>query len=237
MLYTGAQPAEPVHFAAGFLRCQTLNSMEVFEFLMPIFTEYGYLAVFVMLLICGFGVPIPEDVTLVTGGVIAGLGHADVHTMFAVGMAGVMVGDGLMFTLGRLYGERIAGLPGFRKILTPARFASAQDAFQKYGKWVMFVARFLPGLRTPVFFSAGMSRRVTFATWFFMDGFAALISVPIWVYLGYFGAQNWDWMFEVLRQFQHGIFALLGIGIVWLGWRWWRKRQAAAAAKASGDAS
>jgi hypothetical protein len=61
--------------------------MEVFEFLMPIFTEYGYLAVFVMLLICGFGVPVPEDVTLVTGGVIAGLGHADVHTMFAVGMA------------------------------------------------------------------------------------------------------------------------------------------------------
>ena len=67
---------------------------------MPIFTEYGYWAVFVMLLICGFGIPVPEDVTLVTGGVIAGLGHAHVHTMFAVGMAGVMIGDGLMFTLG-----------------------------------------------------------------------------------------------------------------------------------------
>ena len=52
--------------------------MEVFQFLMPLFTEYGYLAVFVMLLICGFGVPVPEDVTLVTGGVIAGLGHAHV---------------------------------------------------------------------------------------------------------------------------------------------------------------
>jgi membrane protein DedA with SNARE-associated domain len=139
--------------------------MEVFQFLMPIFTEYGYLAVFVMLLICGFGVPIPEDVTLVTGGVIAGLGHADVHTMFAVGMAGVLVGDGLMFILGRLYGQRISQLPGFRKVLTPARFASAQEAFQKYGKWVMFVARFLPGLRTPVFFSAGMSHRVSFGTW------------------------------------------------------------------------
>jgi hypothetical protein len=62
-----------------------------------------------------------------------------------------------------------------------------------------------------------MSQRVSFATWFFMDGFAALISVPIWVYLGYFGAQNWDWMFGVLRQFQHGIFALLGVGLVWLG--------------------
>jgi membrane protein DedA with SNARE-associated domain len=211
--------------------------MEVFQFLMPIFTEYGYIAVFVMLLICGFGVPIPEDVTLVTGGVIAGLGHADVNTMFAVGMAGVLIGDGLMFILGRLYGQRIAQMPGFRKILTPERFASAQDAFQKYGKWVMFVARFLPGLRTPVFFSAGMSHRVSFATWFLMDGFAALISVPIWVYLGYFGAQNWDWMFAVLRQFQHGIFALLGLGLAWLGWRWWRKRQSLAAAAAADSPS
>jgi len=161
--------------------------------------------------------------------VIAGLGHADVHTMFAVGMAGVLIGDGLMFTLGRLYGQRIQLLPGFRKILTPQRFASAQDAFHKYGKWVMFVARFLPGLRTPVFFSAGMSHRVSFATWFFMDGFAAIISVPIWVYLGYFGAQNWDWMFGVLRQFQHGILALLAAGGIWLVWYWRKKRKAAAA--------
>jgi membrane protein DedA with SNARE-associated domain len=211
--------------------------MDVFQFLMPIFTEYGYLAVFVMLLICGFGVPVPEDVTLVTGGVIAGLGHADVHTMFAVGMAGVLVGDGMMFTLGRLYGQRISQWPLFRSVLTPERFARAQEAFEKYGKWVMFVARFLPGLRTPVFFSAGMSHRVSFSTWFLMDGFAALISVPIWVYLGYFGAQNWDWMFGVLRQFQHGIFALLGLGVVWLGWRWWRKRQSAAAADAPSDPS
>jgi membrane protein DedA with SNARE-associated domain len=201
--------------------------MEVFQFLMPIFTEYGYLAVFVMLLICGFGVPVPEDVTLVTGGVIAGLGYANEHTMFAVGMAGVLVGDGLMFTLGRIYGERIIALPGFRKVLTPNRFDKAREAFEKYGKWVMFVARFLPGLRTPVFFTAGMTRRVSFATWFFMDGFAAVISVPIWVYLGYYGARNWDWMFSVLRQFQHGIFALLGIGGAWLAWLWWRKKRAA----------
>lgn len=199
--------------------------MDVFQTLMPIFTEYGYAAVFVMLLICGFGVPVPEDVTLVTGGVIAGLGHADVHTMFAVGMAGVLLGDGTMFGLGRLYGPRIIKLPGFRRVLTAERFASAQDAFHKYGKWVMFVARFLPGLRTPVFFTAGMSHRVSVPTWFLMDGCAALISVPIWVYLGYFGAQNWDWMFGILRQFQHGILGLLFAGGLWLGWRWWKSRR------------
>ena len=70
----------------------------MFSLLEAFFTQYGYAAVFLVLVACGFGVPVPEDVTLVTGGVIAGLGHANVHTMFAVGMAGVLVGDGLMFT-------------------------------------------------------------------------------------------------------------------------------------------
>lgn len=204
--------------------------MEVFNALLPIFTEYGYLAVFVMLLICGFGVPIPEDVTLVTGGVIAGLGYADVHTMFAVGMAGVLVGDGLVFTTGRLQGERVMRWRPVQRIMTPERFAAAQGAFARYGRWVMFVARFLPGLRTPVFLTAGITRRVSFGTWFLMDGLAALISVPIWVYLGYFGAQNWDWMFTILHRFQYGIFALLGVGLVVGGVLWWRRRSTTKAA-------
>lgn len=53
------------------------NTMDL---LISIFSDYGYLAVFVMLLLCGFGLPIPEDITLVAGGIIAGLGYADVHT-------------------------------------------------------------------------------------------------------------------------------------------------------------
>jgi len=197
--------------------------MEVFNALLPIFTEYGYLAVFAMLLVCGLGVPVPEDVTLVTGGVIAGLGYANVDTMVAVGMAGVLLGDGMVFTLGRFQGQRVMGLPGFRKVLTPERFAKAQEAFERWGRWVMFVARFLPGLRTPVFFTAGTTRRVSFPTWLLMDGLAALISVPVWVYVGYLGAQNWDWMFRMIHRFQYGILALLALGALALGWLWWRR--------------
>ena len=111
--------------------------MEVFNALLPIFTEYGYLAVFIMLLVCGLGVPVPEDVTLVTGGVIAGLGYADVDTMFAVGMVGVIIGDGLVFSIGRFQGPRVMQLKTVQQIITPDRFLAAQDAFHKYGRWVM----------------------------------------------------------------------------------------------------
>lgn len=200
--------------------------MTVFNTLLPVFTEYGYVAVFVMLLICGFGVPVPEDVTLVAGGVIAGLGYADVRHMVAVGLIGVLLGDGIIFTLGRVFGDRITRVPLLHHVLTPERFAQAQDKFAKYGKWVMFVARFLPGLRTPVFFTAGMTRRVSFSTWFLMDGFAALISVPLWVYLGYFGAKNFDWLFAMITRGQHIILGVLLLGALWGGIVWWRRHKA-----------
>ena len=54
------------------------------EFLIHFFSDYGYFAVLFVLIICGFGVPIPEDITLVSGGVISGLGYTNVHIMLVV---------------------------------------------------------------------------------------------------------------------------------------------------------
>ena len=65
------------------------------EFLISFFTDYGYWAVLFVLIICGFGIPIPEDITLVSGGVIAGLYPESVnsHLMLVVSMIGVLAGD------------------------------------------------------------------------------------------------------------------------------------------------
>ena len=57
-----------------------------------------------------------------------------------------------------------------------------------------------------------------------MDGLAALISVPLWVYLGNYGATNREWLMKTVHQVQHGLFAAIGIGAVLLGWFWWRTR-------------
>ena len=79
----------------------------MFAFLEAFFVQYGYAAVFFVLVICGFGVPIPEDLTLVTGGVISGLGYTNSHWMVVVGMLGVLAGDGFMFVAGRVWGQKI----------------------------------------------------------------------------------------------------------------------------------
>ncbi len=197
----------------------------MFALLEAFFTQYGYAAVFLVLVICGFGIPIPEDVTLVAGGVIAGLGHANVHMMFAVGMSGVLVGDSLMFVLGRLYGDRILKFRFVQRLLTPERYAQVQDKFSRYGNRVLFVGRFLPGLRAPIFLTAGMSGNVSVLKFLIMDTLAALLSVPIWIYLGEYGAENVDWLMHKVHQFQAGLYVAVALGAIVLVYYWRKKRQ------------
>lgn len=196
----------------------------MFALLETFFGDYGYLAVFIVLLACGMGVPIPEDITLVTGGVIAGLGKANVHIMVAVGMAGVLIGDGIMFAAGRMFGHRILKFRPIARVMTPKRYAQVQEKFDRYGNGVLFVARFLPGLRTPIYISAGISRKISYLRFFMMDGLAAAISVPIWIYLGAYGAENIDWLMEKVHQFQTGVIILMLIGAAVILFFWYRRR-------------
>lgn len=182
---------------------------EVLDFLISFFTDYGYVAVFGILILCGFGLPVPEDITLVSGGVIAGLDLANPHTMVIVGLAGVLIGDSTMFIAGRVFGYRIQRIRTFRKILSPRRFSHIQRKFKQYGLSLLFIARFLPGLRSPIFLVAGMSRRIPYLTFLLIDGFAALISVPVWVYLGYFFADNLDLLMQYVKDVQTMIYAAL----------------------------
>ena len=200
--------------------------MDFLTHLISFFTDYGYVAVFVVLLACGFGLPVPEDITLVAGGIISGLGYTHVHTMVLVGLAGVLAGDGTMFALGRVFGPRILKFRPIAAIMTPERYKTIQEKFEKYGSWVLFIARFMPGLRSPIFLTAGLSRKVSFWKFLLMDGFAALISVPAWVYVGYHGANNREWLMNALKAGQNGLYIFLGLVLVGvLGYFFWQKRK------------
>ncbi|HET8765426.1 MAG TPA: DedA family protein [Rhodanobacter sp.] len=196
--------------------------MELLDRLITIFAENGYAAVWIALLICGLGLPLPEDVTLVAGGVISGLGYANVHTMFLMCMAGVLLGDTTIFVVGRRYGTAILKWRWVARIVTPLRYRIVQRKFTRYGNRVLFVARFLPGLRTTIYLTAGVTRKVSLLRFILIDTVAAAISVPIWVYLGYFGANNHEWLAKWLQRGQNSLWVIVAIAIAGIGWAWWR---------------
>ncbi|TPG06498.1 DedA family protein [Rhodanobacter glycinis] len=199
--------------------------MDLLQQLIRIFAENGYVAVFIALMICGAGLPLPEDITLVAGGVIAGLGYANVHAMFALAMFGVLLGDAAIFMLGHHYGARILQWRFVARVLTPARYATVQEKFDRYGNRMLFFARFLPGMRTTVYLTAGTTHRVSFLRFLLIDTLAALISVPFWVYLGFFGADNHEWLVKWMHRGQSSLWVLVGI-VVLIGLvLWWRHRR------------
>ena len=195
------------------------------EFLISFFSDYGYFAVLFVLIICGFGVPIPEDITLVSGGVISGLGYTNVHIMLVVSLFGVLLGDSTMYWLGRIYGTKILRFRPIRRFLTLERLRMVRSKFEQYGNRVLFVARFLPGLRAPIYMVAGITRRVSFIRFLLLDFFAAIISVPIWVYLGDLGASNLDWLHEQIKKGQSIIYILIALLAIYLVWKWRKGRK------------
>lgn len=198
------------------------------QFFIDFFTNYGYFAVFFVLLLCGLGVPIPEDITLVSGGIISGLGYANPHWMVVVGMIGVLLGDCLMYLLGRFYGVKILRFRLIKRFITFKRLKMVKDKFDRYGNRLLFFARFLPGLRTPVYIISGITRRVSFIRFLLIDFMAAIISVPVWVYLGHHGAENIDWIKAQMRHGQMGIYLILAAVAIFIGFTYWkRKRQQA----------
>jgi membrane protein DedA with SNARE-associated domain len=72
-----------------------------------------------------------------------------------------------------------------------------------------------------------MTHRVSFLRFLLLDGAAALISVPFWVYLGYFGADNHQWLLTWMHRGQASLWIILGILLLALLIAWWRHRRRA----------
>jgi len=206
----------------------------------------GFAFVFLVLLMCGFGLPMPEDVVLVTGGVLAWL-SSDVDevtfgamvrdqgllTMIGVGLAGILAGDSVIFFFGRRYGARVAEFAPLRRVITPEKLETVERKIRMRGNVVVLFARFLPGLRAPTFFTVGHARM---PYWEFLafDGSAALISAPVWVCLGFWFGDDLHAAARVAARFGHYIFVAVGVAILALVARWLQRRRASAAVETGG---
>ena len=166
-----------------------------------------YLIVLTILLLCGLGLPIPEDVTLIVAGLAAYYGVCNIWGMMAVCLFGVILGDVIIFTLGYKYGRSLAQKPLFSRMLSAERLDAVALKFRTRGKKLLFAARFMPGLRAPIFFSAG-TLHVPVRSFLFYDGSAALLSVPLIVGAIYrFG----DYLDSAVRWIRNAQFGILGL--------------------------
>ena len=171
---------------------------KIFAFVIGLSGFQAYGMILAVLFACGLGLPVPEDITLFAAGFLAFKGRISLTGAFLVGMLGVLVGDSFMYWIGRKFGRRVVTWPVFRRMFTPERLEKAEKKIHKNARIICFTARFAPGLRAPVYLTSGILR-VPFSVFFSMDFLAALISVPVWVYLAYFLGEKIEQIFEIAK--------------------------------------
>jgi len=179
-----------------------------------------------VLITCGLGVPLPEDVPLIAGGWLIGR-SGSLPLMMVTGLAGILIGDSIIFHAGQTYGERLLDTRLGRHI--PGEQVQRIIAlFEKHGPKFIMAARFVPGLRAVTYFVAG-STGVPYWKFITFDGLAACVSAPAWVYLGWYSRKHGRKMLERVMawsaQAQIAAFAIIvGLGVVYFLFRSLRRR-------------
>jgi membrane protein DedA with SNARE-associated domain len=201
---------------------------------------WPYLAVFGVLLACGLGVPLPEDISLIFGGWLVYTGRAQLPWMMLTGYLGIIAGDSLIFFFGRRIGSKVGSKPGgfFARVVTPERRARVEALFKKHGEKVVMITRFIPGVRAPTYFTAG-SVGMPYSHFLFFDSVAALASAPIFVYLGFRFGGELQYLKHQIEKGQPGVIAALVVLVVGavLFSRWRARREARANAVAAAAAA
>lgn len=178
------------------------------DFLLNFHGPTPYFLVFGILLFCGLGLPIPEDITLFAAGLLSYYGMTDLYTMIVVAFIGVLFGDTVIFLLGAKYGKQLTQKWIFHKLLPDDRLESVKKRFHEKGNLLIFAARFMPGLRAPIYFSAG-TLHLPFRVFLFYDGAAALISVPTIIGLVYYAGDWLDPMVQLIQRVEHGLVLII----------------------------
>jgi membrane protein DedA with SNARE-associated domain len=141
--------------------------------------------------------------------------------MMLTGLAGILVGDSIIFKAGRDYGDALLETRLGRHIPRD-RVAKIRELFARHGPKFIMVARFMPGVRAVTYFVAGSSR-VSYWVFLTYDGLAALVSAPAWVWLGYWAGKNHALRraLHMAGQFQKTLAVVIVVGalvglLVWL---------------------
>ena len=170
-----------------------------------IFQDFAYMGPFVGLLLCGLGLPLPEETFLLLAGILLHKGEVEYVPITLLCSAAILLGDSLPFYLGKRYGMRALEIAWVRRLVHPERFQRFRKRFDEHGNWAIFGCRFLPMLRIPGYFVAG-TLGMRYSRLLLLDGLGVLLTVPISIYFGkLFGGQ-----IERLKERVHDLHLILG---------------------------
>jgi membrane protein DedA with SNARE-associated domain len=185
--------------------------------------EFTYAGLFLTLFAAGLGVPIPEEVPILTGGVLAHEGVVRWWIALPVCIAGVLSGDIALYWIGYRWGELVLDWRPVRRILSREREKRLTEAYCRHGVKIVFAARHVMGIRAAAFLTAGIVR-LPFSRFLAVDAVASLVGVPLGFGAAFLFTDQLERVMSDVHRVERWLALLALVAVaVWIVWAAVRK--------------
>lgn len=147
--------------------------------------HYGYIGLFVLLLLGIVGIPLPDETLLSLVGIAIHKGHMNFWGSLVSAVLGSICGISLSYLIGRIVGHGVVTRFGRFLHLTEQRLIKVERYMERYGWLMIFFGYFVPGLRHVTALTAGVTK----------------MKFRIFAPFAYLGALVWALTFLLLGQF------------------------------------
>jgi len=180
-------------------------------------SQYGYPALFGLLVLGIVGLPVPDETLLTFCGYLIYTHRLNFGLAYLAGFLGSLCGISISYYLGRRFGRLALTRFGKYVHLTPERVTKVEQQFDRFGAGLLTAGYFVPGVRHFTAVVAGMSglplRRFALFAYF-----GAALWIGAFLTLGYVVGERWEHTTEVLHRYlliATGVIAVILL-LVWL---------------------
>lgn len=206
---------DPFPHRRGFTLLAILNSFVTEEI-----ARYGYLAIFVLMVLESACIPIPSEVTMLFGGALVSASflapdqQLGLWQVVLAGTAGNLVGSWLAYWAGYAGGRPLIDRWGRYLLIRPHEVDKAHDWFERRGELAVFGGRLLPVIRTFISLPAGVVR-MGFVKFTVYTVLGCLPWVFVLTWLGYLLGERWETVERIISPFAWAIAIGIVVAGVW----------------------
>ena len=185
------------------------------EIILSVMGKYGYVGVFLLIMIENVFPPIPSEVILLFGGVMTTYTKLSIFGMIVASTLGSLFGAIILYYIGKIFNKDklkkiISGRLGKVLRLKVSDIDNADNWFDNKGNKTVFFCRFIPLVRSLISIPAGMSEMRMFK-FLLYTLFGSLIWNTVLIIVGSVVGENWTKIVGILDTYSHTVVIILFI--------------------------
>ncbi|EAC5533337.1 DedA family protein [Listeria monocytogenes] len=182
-----------------------------------IMADFGYIGIFVLIMVENLFPPIPSEIILTFGGFMTTVTSLNVVMVIIVATLGSVVGAILLYKVASYFGkERLTKIVlkyGRILRLKESDIERAENFFLKYGSWAVFLCRMVPLIRSLISIPAGMTK-MKMSKFLILTTAGSLLWNTVLIGLGAMLGESWSEIVVFMDSFSTIIYSIIAILVV-----------------------